>query len=107
MRNFKILFASLIVSVSLFSFSCSSGQMPAAVCEYGQVVCNISQTLCNAIPGVPTEICDYINLACYDLEILCNNAPETVAYKEALLSLEFINSKLTNLKYSYETKQQK
>lgn len=97
MKNY--LFA-LIVGFTLSLTACSGGTIPAVVCDYGQVVCNISETLCREIPGVPPQICDYITLACYNLEVLCAEPPESLAYKEALLSLEFINGKLNEWEYA-------
>lgn len=94
---------NLFIALALFVFTlpgCSGGTIPAVVCDYGQVVCNISETLCREIPGVPPQICDYITLACYNLEVLCQEPPESIKYKEALMSLEFINGKLNEWKYA-------
>lgn len=84
-----------VVSFSFLNTSCSGGHIPAAVCDYGQIVCDISQTACRNIPGVPPSICDYLDLACYNLEVLCSTDPESEQYKSALISLELINERLT------------
>ncbi|MBK9285044.1 MAG: hypothetical protein IPM51_12125 [Sphingobacteriaceae bacterium] len=94
----KFLLPFVVVTVlftSMISFTgCSSGTLPQAVCDYGAVVCDISQMACRNIPGVPPEICDYLDLACYNLDVLCRVDPESKEYKSAILSLELINERL-------------
>lgn len=91
-----VLFAAL-VSLSLISFSCSSGSnVGDVVCDYGSVLCDVSAGLCHNIPNVPPVVCDYLDLACINLNTLCDlrDSTDTPKFKAALVNIEDITQKL-------------
>lgn len=99
----KIFIASIILIAGL-SFSCSSGNIPAAVCDYGSTVCDISQTVCREIPGLDPKVCDYLDLACYNLDQLCKYPVESREYRSAVISLDQIKSKLQTWTTEFKNK---
>lgn len=96
------LILTLVIFISLSLVNCSGGHIPAVVCDYGQTVCSVSQTICRDIPGIPPEVCNYLDLACYNLDQLCRYNPESVEYKSAVISLENITNKLNTWSRSYK-----
>jgi len=83
----------LVIPV-LISSGCAGGQLPPAVCQYGQYVCETASFICSSVPAIPPEVCTYVNIACLNLSILCEYEPGTPEHTEALNSLEIVNDNM-------------
>lgn len=89
---------SIVLILFMFSFlfqSCSP-ETTEIVCDYGTVLCDVSTTMCNQIPGIPEPVCDYLNLACYNLDQLCQlrDSTDSPKYQAALFNLQSLTDKL-------------
>ena len=97
--RFKLSLAVLYIFVLLFAVSvltsCAGGsQIPPVVCEYGSLVCETADVLCQTIPAIPLEVCNWIELACLNLTILCEFDPGTPEHVKAVDALTSVNEKL-------------
>lgn len=99
----KFLIVFLIASMIFFN-SCSNGNVPVAICDYGSTVCDISQTVCREIPGLDPKICDYLDLACYNLDQLCKYPVDSREYRSAVISLDNIKSRLQTWSSEFKNK---
>lgn len=90
----KIAFAvNLFIGVLLFS-GCAGGNLPPAVCQYGEYVCETASFICQSVPNIPPQVCTYLDLACLNLSALCEYQEGTPEHTEALKSMEVINSNM-------------
>jgi len=81
----------------LFAFNACGGgsQLPPQVCEIGGIVCDVSETLCTAVPQIPPEVCLYLELACVNLEILCTTPPGSPEYETAAANISAGNKEFS------------
>ena len=86
----------LILLIFGFTFQSCSPETTEIVCDYGTVLCDVSTTMCNQIPGIPEPVCDYLNLACYNLDQLCQlrDSTDSPKYEAALFNLQSLTDKL-------------
>jgi len=96
MKNIFSLFIGLFIVTSLSFTACSGSNTSQIVCDYGNVLCDVSTTMCTQIPGIPPQVCNYLDLACYNLNQLCalRDSTDSFKYKQALSNLETITAKL-------------
>jgi len=85
--------------VILFSFSFAPGcagtvEIPPEVCEYGDTILDIAETLVEMFPNVPPIITTYIELARANLAILCETEPGTTLYNKSIKALAEVNDSL-------------
>ena len=103
-----VLFLSMFVLLFVGGFSlsgCSGGnEIPPEVCEYGQMVVQVAQTLCDNFPQIPPEICTWVDIAQINLDALCNSEPGSLAYKQSLTSLQYVNANLLLFIENYKMK---
>lgn len=89
------LYTLLLIIAQISLSSCAGGsQVPPVVCEYGGLVCETADVLCETIPQIPPEVCSWIELACVNLTILCEYDPGTPEYIEASEKLASVNDSL-------------
>ena len=96
MKNLISLFIGFFIITSFSFTGCSGSNTSQIVCDYGNVLCDVSTTMCTQIPGIPPQVCNYLDLACYNLNQLCalRDSTDSVRYKLAISNLETITARL-------------
>jgi len=92
----------MFVFALLLFVGCSGGnEIPQPVCDYGEIVCNVSQTLCDT-SLLPENLCYYLNLSCVNLEYLCSNNLTEKERDSIIISQNVLNDFLKNFVTGYK-----
>lgn len=80
----------------LFTNCGTTPQIPKEVCVYTNVICEFSETICDAYP----ESCWYVNIVCVNLSVLCDTT-STSSQKEFAMDV----LKESNMKFQEQLKE--
>ena len=83
MKKIPVFFSALVLflSVSFFTGCGGGNQIPPEVCQYGEMVIEVAQTLCDNFPQIPPEVCTWVDIAELNLNALCNSEPGSLVYQ--------------------------
>lgn len=86
----SVLVVAILLLIMIGSNGCTTFEIPAEICTYGQMTCDAGQYICENYE-IPEPVCLYFNVACTNLNILCTSEYGSEQYKTALKNLNDAN----------------